>query len=167
LGNSRQELKHVRVAGKGDLVSIAELHLNTIRYIASLVPPEFERTIQTPPPTDKTVSEFETALLDESSIMLVCEVDARFAGFVLGKIETHGDDLLESPFLTIVYLEIHPEFRRQSVGLSLMLEVEKWARENNLKTLELTVYVANSPAIELYESMNYERLELRMAKRLA
>jgi len=167
LGSSRQELKHVRIAGKGDLASIAELHLNAIRHMASLVPPEFGRTIQTPPPTDKVVSEFETALLDESSIMLVCEVDGRFAGFVLGTIETHGDDLLESPFLTVVYLEIYPEFRRQSVGRSLMLDVEKWAGDNNLKALELTVYVANSPAIELYESMNYERLELRMAKRLA
>jgi len=136
-------------------------------YISSLVPPDFGQPMRTLPPTEKVASEFETVLLDEESIMLVCEVDGRLAGFVLGAIETQGDDLLEAPFLTVVYLEIHPAFRRQNVGRSLLLDLEKWARENNLITLELTVCDANSPAIELYESMNYERLELRMAKRLA
>lgn len=167
MGNSRQELKHVRIAGKGDLASIVELHLNTIGYISSLVPPEFGQPMRTLPPTEKVASEFETVLSNEESIILVCEVDGRFAGFILGAIEKHSDDLLEAPFLTIVYLEVHPEFRKQNVGRSLLLDLEKWARENDVKTLELTVYVANSPAIELYESMSYERLELRMAKRLA
>jgi RimJ/RimL family protein N-acetyltransferase len=47
-------------------------------------------------------------------------------------------------------------FTSQGIGTRLFVELEKWARENNIHRLELTVLVHNEAALALYRKMGFE-----------
>ena len=56
-------------------------------------------------------------------------------------------------------LYVHPEFRQQGVGRSLMLRAEDYAIETRAIRIELATWVRNTSAQALYESLGYERAD--------
>jgi RimJ/RimL family protein N-acetyltransferase len=49
------------------------------------------------------------------------------------------------------------DYKRQGIGTKLMEFVEKWAKENEIRKLELTVVEDNDPAVEFFEEMDFEK----------
>jgi len=48
------------------------------------------------------------------------------------------------------------EYRGQNLGTKLFEKLEKWAIENNIIRLELTVVTSNEGAVKLYENMGFK-----------
>jgi ribosomal protein S18 acetylase RimI-like enzyme len=159
--------KTVRCAKEGDLNGIVSLHSKTVKYMRLLCPPGFGKAMQAPVKRKEELSFFGEALEDGESILLVCEAGGVFAGFALATIETFKDDLIEAPFLTVVFIETEPKFRRQGVARFLLARLERIAKRKGLQALELAVWMNNSSAIGLYEKLGFQPLEMRMAKPLA
>lgn len=158
--------KAVRLAKKDDLQSIVALHVKTVKFMRSLSPPGFGQAMQAPVKRKEVLSLFTGALECDESVLLVCEAGGVFAGFALATIETFQDDLIEAPFITVVYIETELKFRRQGVARALLRKMEQIAKRRGLKAIELAVWLNNSSAIGLYESLGFRPLEMRMAKPL-
>ena len=54
-----------------------------------------------------------------------------------------------------IVIGIRQDFHRQGIGSKLFDKLEEWARKNQIKRLELTVEVSNTPAINLYEKQGF------------
>ena len=54
-----------------------------------------------------------------------------------------------------IVIGIRQGFQRQGTGSKLFDKLDEWARKNQLKRLELTVEVSNTPAINLYEKQGF------------
>ncbi|MBN1230850.1 MAG: GNAT family N-acetyltransferase [Anaerolineales bacterium] len=55
----------------------------------------------------------------------------------------------------IATIAVHPDYRRQSIGMALMEEMES---RIDLKIISLTVRASNFAAIRLYEKMGYQHV---------
>ena len=60
-----------------------------------------------------------------------------------------------------IVIGILKDYRGKKIGVKLFEELEKWALENNLTRLELTVMEHNVAAIKLYEKMGFKREGLK------
>lgn len=158
--------KTVRRALECDLDNIVSLHMKTVKFMRSLCPPYFGKAMQAPVKRKEELSYFKEARKDTESMLLVCEADGVFAGFALATIETFKDDLIDAPFMTVVFIETEPKFRRQGVAKSLLAKMRRIAKRKGLQAIELSVWMSNSSAISLYESLGFQPLEMRMAKPL-
>lgn len=55
-----------------------------------------------------------------------------------------------------IVVGIREKFRGKGIGKKLFLELDLWAKENNISRLELTVMCPNSIAKQLYEKNGFE-----------
>ena len=146
--------------------AIAQLHLNTIACLANLAPQGFGQGIRRIPPIAEIRAEFEDALEAADLKLLVATLDGDFAGFVLGVIEKYGDELIDSPYLTVQYLEVEPKFKRSGAGEMLMGELQNLANSLGCTAVELIVWQNNQPVRSLFQKLGFSPLEVRMAKKL-
>ena len=54
-----------------------------------------------------------------------------------------------------IVIGIRRSFQGQGIGTKLLDKLDEWARKNQVKRLELTVEVSNTPAINLYEKQGF------------
>ncbi|MFH1227166.1 MAG: GNAT family N-acetyltransferase [Planctomycetota bacterium] len=156
----------IRPANKKDIDSIVALSGQTARLMRQISPAGFGKTLSQPIDIKKETKWYRQAVGDKEKAVFVAERNGKVRGYLMGVIEKYPDDLLEPPYLTVQYLCVDKKSRRLGIGQALMREIEKWARNKKISTLELIVYNNNHPARELFHKMRYLPLEIRMAKRL-
>lgn len=162
----------LREALASDLDRLAQIHLECVRELCELAPEGFGQTLKAPLSLEEVRASLETELEDARSVICVAEIGGEvggaweIAGFALGWIEEHSDDLMSAPFLTIVYLETAKEYRKRGIGRALLLEMERLAKQRGLTAVDLEVWFTNKPAMRLYVQAGYKPLEMRMAKGL-
>ena len=105
-----------------------------------------------------------------NSDYIVIEDDDKIIGYLL--IEKR-----ESPYKTyesfkedeIAYIYevvILPEYRLKGYGKYLIEEAQKWAKERNLKSIELNVLSNNYNAMAFYEKVGFENYQIKMRKNI-
>ena len=156
----------VRQARKEDIREIVRLYAEATKLMHELSPAGFGKRLGEPLDLDKEMDDFTKALDDDKTIILVAQVNADIAGFVMGVVENYEDDLLDSPYLTVQYICVDERFRKQGIGMSLMTEVERWTEKKGITNLDLMVWDTNKPAQSLFRKMGYVALDVRMGKKL-
>lgn len=66
---------------------------------------------------------------------------------------------VEADILTVAVL---PDFRRQGIAREFMRQIELWSKERGASAMMLEVEQSNSAAIELYTSLGYMKISVRM-----
>ena len=66
---------------------------------------------------------------------------------------------VEADVLTVAVL---PQYRRQGIAREFMRQIEDWARSRAASALMLEVEISNEAAIELYLSLGFMKLSVRM-----
>ncbi len=66
---------------------------------------------------------------------------------------------VEADILTVAVL---PDFRRQGIAREFMRQIEQWSRERGASAMMLEVEQSNSAALELYTSLGYMKISVRM-----
>ena len=66
---------------------------------------------------------------------------------------------VEADILTVAVL---PDFRRQGIASEFMRQIEQWSKERGASAMMLEVEQSNSAAIELYTSLGYMKISVRM-----
>jgi GNAT superfamily N-acetyltransferase len=66
----------------------------------------------------------------------------------------------------IFLLYVLPAHRRKGIGSALMHHAEEWAKERGDRQMGLQVFVANQPAISLYQKLGYASQSIWMVKPL-
>ncbi|TPG68275.1 GNAT family N-acetyltransferase [Brevibacillus laterosporus] len=71
-------------------------------------------------------------------------------------------------YALIQELWVHPEFRSAAIGAALVLAVEEYCRENNLKSLEVCLpkrnFITFEKTIGFYQKVGFNELGPRMRK---
>jgi len=68
--------------------------------------------------------------------------------------------------LFIYDLEIHPQARRYGHGKKALEQVERWARANGVKRIELNVFAKNKAGLALYSMCGLDPYEITLGKYL-
>jgi [ribosomal protein S18]-alanine N-acetyltransferase len=156
----------IRRATSLDLPAIAALHIAIAAELRALAPEGYGRPLESMPGAGDVAGKFRDALDDSDALVLVAEVDGAVVGVGTGWVETHGDDLIEAPFYTIEYIEVHPDHRGNGLASELLSALEDDARRRGVSHIDLRVFVSNTGACKLYERFGYKPLEYRMGKAL-
>lgn len=91
----------------------------------------------------------------DSRCLNVAEIDQKIIGMCSAQIlistaEGGRSALVED-------LVVNASYRGRGIGSRLLQSVEKWAKENGAKRLQLLADQNNSPALEFYEKQNWKR----------
>jgi|GEM_PF-991640 len=63
-------------------------------------------------------------------------------------------------------LSVKNNQKQKGIASAILREIEKWARKNNIKEIELDVWLFNTNAINFYERKGYEAFMQKMRKTL-
>lgn len=66
---------------------------------------------------------------------------------------------VEADVLTVAVL---PEYRRQGIAKEFMRQIEEWSKERGASAMMLEVEHTNESANELYKSLGYTKISVRM-----
>jgi len=90
--------------------------------------------------------------MDEHSVILTAEEGRSLHGYLFAI----GDALMRKRHTVYVAIGIREGQRGKGIGTQLFKTLELWAREKNLRRIELTVIEHNEPAVALYQKMGFE-----------
>jgi putative acetyltransferase len=82
-------------------------------------------------------------------------------GAIVGRLSLARDTHPASAHVADLGLMVAADARRQGVGQALLEAAVEWARDADIRKLELHVFPWNEPAIQLYERFGFEREGLR------
>ncbi|MTI71585.1 MAG: GNAT family N-acetyltransferase [Firmicutes bacterium] len=91
--------------------------------------------------------------LDSDSLILVVEDNNEIIGY-LSVERGFANRIKHSGYIVIGILN---SYRGKGIGTKLFEHLEKWATENNITRLELTVMTNNESGIRLYEKMGFKK----------
>ncbi len=98
----------------------------------------------------------EFAGIPTTRFMSVAETDNQIVGYCGVFLPAPG---VEADVLTVAVL---PDFRRQGIAREFMRQIGEWAKDRGASALMLEVEKSNSAAIELYKSLGYMQISVRM-----
>ena len=162
--DARMSEVSIVAAASSHVDALAELQLDLIRYMAQIAPEGFGKSLTEPPAFEEIKATFVEAIDDPATRLLVAETGQRLAGFVMGVIEEHTDDLISAPFLTVQYVGVLKEYRRNGIAARLLAEMETWAKSRGITQIDLLVWEHNPDARALFTKLGYMPLEHRLAK---
>ena len=80
---------------------------------------------------------------------------------IVGRLSLARDTHPGSPHVADLGLMVAAGHRRQGIGRALLEQAVAWAREVEIRKLELHVFPHNEPAIRLYEQFGFTREGVR------
>jgi len=98
----------------------------------------------------------EFAGIPTTRFMSVAESENKIIGYCGVFLPAPG---IEADILTVAVL---PEYRRQGIAREFMRQIEEWSQERGASAMMLEVEQSNESAIELYKSLGYMRISVRM-----
>ena len=98
----------------------------------------------------------EFAGIPTTRYMSVAESDNKIVGYCGVFLPAPG---VEADILTVAVL---PDFRRLGIAREFMRQIEQWSKERGASAMMLEVEQSNSAAIELYKSLGYMKISVRM-----
>jgi GNAT superfamily N-acetyltransferase len=152
----------VRPVQPGDGFTCAQAWMDAGRYYTSLDKANFQI------PTEDGLAEwFENlnAHTEPDELVLVGCIDDHVAGFVAAHLSRPDADAhrqlarhLSVSNVIVNALAVAENHRRAGVGSALMLEVERWAREQGAHVISLDTNIHSPLSVSFYENrMNYTR----------
>jgi ribosomal-protein-alanine N-acetyltransferase len=98
----------------------------------------------------------EFAGIPTTRYMSVAEADNIIVGYCGVFVPAPG---VEADILTVAVL---PEYRRQGIAKEFMRQIEEWSKERGASAMMLEVEHTNESAIDLYKSLGYMKISVRM-----
>jgi len=98
----------------------------------------------------------EFAGIPTTRFMSVAESDNTVIGYCGVFLPAPG---VEADILTVAVL---PEYRRQGIAKEFMRQIEEWSHQRGASAMMLEVEHTNESAIELYKSLGYMKISVRM-----
>jgi len=89
---------------------------------------------------------------NKKSTLLVVDIDGQLVGYLLAL----GRDISRVKHYVHISIGILQDYVGQGIGTKLFIELEKWAIQNQVHRLELTVMVNNKAGQALYKKMGFK-----------
>lgn len=101
---------------------------------------------------DKQRHMIKSLTAQDNSALFVAEKQKKLVGYLI----VIGGSAKRTRHSAYLAIGIHPEFRGQGVGTELFVHLEKWAGQQSVNRLELTVVCENSAGVALYKKHGFE-----------
>lgn len=98
----------------------------------------------------------EFAGIPSTRFMSVAEANNAIIGYCGVFLPAPG---VEADILTVAVL---PEYRRKGIAKEFMRQIEEWSKARSASAMMLEVEHTNESAIELYKSLGYTKISVRM-----
>ena len=150
----------VRTARSCDVEAITALHVEVQR-----VHHEAEPLAYKAPATDASRELVETRLADPTTHYLVAEAeDGQIVGFLLAAARPGHDTPLTHarPFVEVDEMCVAPAYRHQGVARSLSDQAARWARDQGIGEIRLSVRNFNQAAQRAYARMGFLPVQHRL-----
>jgi ribosomal protein S18 acetylase RimI-like enzyme len=153
----------VRTAQTSDLDGVSTLLAQVNAFHAALLP-DYIAIVE--PPFER--GEFAEALDASDQVVLVAEAGGEIVGVAWAGIKSAAamPFLVRRRYAYVMDISVDEGHRGEGVGRTLMDEIADWARGKGVRDIELNVWEDNRQAISFYESLGFERLDIRMTKRV-
>ncbi len=104
----------------------------------------------------KMEKEFENITNENKHIILVCEINGSVIGSVMGIVcrELYG---YCRPFMVVENMIVDSKYRRCGIGLKLLNELEKRAKERNCTQMILVTETNRNDACAFYEKYGFSK----------
>jgi len=104
---------------------------------------------------------YESVIDNPSHLILFAQIEEKIIGYIYGFIQENGDTTKEKVG-QIDALYIEEEYRNMKVGDKLITEFIEWAKEQNVKIIEISVFDTNTKAKNLYKKKNFKQIKTTM-----
>lgn len=104
---------------------------------------------------------YESVIDNPSHLILFAQIEEKIIGYIYGFIQENGDTTKEKVG-QIDALYIEEEYRNMKVGDKLITEFIEWAKEQNVKIIEISVFDTNIKARNLYKKKNFKQIKTTM-----
>jgi GNAT superfamily N-acetyltransferase len=154
----------IRRGTSADRDGVADLLLELDQFHAA-ARPELYRAVVGPMPGRPTLEVLEAG---QEGVVLVAESAGRLVGLVTVTVRVAPDrpPLVPRRFAVADDLVVAHGQRRNGLGRALMQRARRWAIEQGVGALELTVLEFNRPARHLYRALGYVTMSRRLSLRL-
>lgn len=98
--------------------------------------------------------------------IFVAEFDNEIAGLITMYVDENEIEEKEGMHVYISDLVVRKKYRNQGIGHNLMKYAEKFAKENSIKEIHLTVLTSNTSALNLYLKKGYKTKMISLIKKL-
>ncbi len=110
-----------------------------------------------------TEDEFNIALKDKNTFLLVAKEETKITGFILATIiEREGRHTKFKKTLHIDTIGTKKDFQNKGVGSALINEIKKVAKENKCDNINLSVWSFNDNAIKFYKHIGFQNQKINM-----
>ena len=110
-----------------------------------------------------TEDEFNVALKDKNTFLLVAKEETKIIGFILATIiEREGRHTKFKKTLHIDTIGTKKDFQNKGVGSALINEIKKVAKENKCDNINLSVWSFNDNAIKFYKHIGFQNQKINM-----
>lgn len=92
------------------------------------------------------------ALASDASLFLLAKYKD---GNVVGTLTFNRYEKLENRHVGDFGISVHPEHRHEALGEALIRGMEKWAKQHEVRKIELEVWSNNIGAVRLYNRLGY------------
>jgi len=137
----------IRNIDEGDAAALDELNCSLDRETSFMMWEPGERKTS----TEELAKRIRAIVSHENQNIFVAEDGDRLVGFLLAQ-GWNARRASRRLYLVIGILKAH---WGQGIGTRLFEEMERWARERNIRRLELTVMVNNQAGVALYRKMGF------------
>ena len=101
---------------------------------------------------EEQVKRIEVMGKSENSTIFIAEVDHQLIGYLIAI----GGSAKRNRHSVYLVIGVLAQYRGLGVGTQLFEQLEKWATEQNVHRLELTVVTRNEAGIRLYKKMGFD-----------
>ena len=149
----------IRIAEEKDIPSISNLFLQGTKYHANLLPEIFKECTEYP---DRV--SILSWIKDENSDYIVVEVNGEIVGFLsVKRISSQNLPIFQNTESVLIdSCVIDLKHRRKGLGKALFNKAKEWTKEKGIQRVQLMVWSKNVPAINLYKSLGFEDLIVKM-----
>ncbi len=138
-------------------IVISKLEMEDVKEAAKLVASLADYTLDKRP--DIFIPNYENwennlieRLANKDYHMIVAKEDNNIVGTCVAEIKHIGDDEVTKirDILFIEYIIVKDEYKRNGIGTAMLNHMKQFVKENNILSLELTVWGYNEDAIKFY-----------------
>lgn len=104
---------------------------------------------------------YESVINNPSNLILFAQIEEKIIGYIYGFILENGDTTKEKVG-QIDALYIEEEYRNMKIGNKLITKFIEWAKEQNVKIIEISVFDTNTKAKKLYTKKNFKQIKTTM-----
>jgi len=164
MSSRERENMKIRQATPADSSLLSSLCMDVQRLHAEHHPHIFK----TPQNADFAAEFFDEMLADPAATIYIAEENEQALGYILCKMieREEGPFTYPNRFLHIDQISVRPDRQGQGVGMALMDQVEKLARELGVSKIQLDSWDFNTKAHTFFEALGFEKFNYRFWRNL-